>query len=266
MIEANGIKYSVEIHQKDATKPNLILLHGFMGTGRVFERLCDKLKSFCNPVTIDLLGHGLTDKALTAKRFSTQNQVADLQKIISKMDLSRPFLYGYSMGGRLALQFAVKHPNILSGLILESTNSGLASKKERTKRVQQDEKRAGAIEKDFNAFLGHWGKLSLLQSSISNEKALEHYRNIQKLQNPQQMAMSLRGFGTGRMPPVHLSKIEIPVLLFTGSNDAKYLNIGQKMVQQNPKSKLHIIPDASHRVHLDQPVRVANHLKSFLMS
>lgn len=264
MLEANGIKYFVKRHQKDQDKPNLILLHGFMGTGAVFEKLIAEIKPFCNPITIDLLGHGKTEKASSPNRFSTQNQVADLKEIISKINSSRSFLYGYSMGGRLALQFAAKNPRLLTGLILESTNPGLASEKERKKRIRLDEERAQSIENDFKAFLENWGALPLFENDSVNKKLRNRYHSIQQQNDSGQMAMCLRGFGTGQMPVVNFEKIDIPILLLAGSDDDKYINIAQTMNRKNGNSSLKIIPNAGHRVHLKKPSVVSNHIKEFL--
>ena len=52
-IRVRGISYHFDIHQEIEKLPYLVLLHGFMGSGRQFDHLIPRLKKFCNPITID---------------------------------------------------------------------------------------------------------------------------------------------------------------------------------------------------------------------
>ncbi len=264
IIEANGISYFVEIHQQDENKENLILLHGFLGSGHVFDKMIERLRESCNPVTIDLLGHGKTDAASSPKRLETQKQIEDLALIIQKVSNESVYLYGYSMGGRLALQLAQSKSKLLKGLILESTNPGLKDKQERDERKQLDEQRANKIEKNFDTFLDEWKNLPLFKSDICSVEGLKQYYEIQQKQKPQQMAYSLQGFGTGQMPAVALDAIKMSVLLLAGEKDEKYVKIMKHMNQQLSKSKLEIIQGANHRVHFDKPAALTSKVKSLV--
>lgn len=263
----NDISYFVNRHQQFEDKPNLILLHGFMGSGKGFEYLIEALCSFCNPITVDLLGHGQTGGAESPARFAVDQQVEDLNKLIPQLSDALPYLYGYSMGGRLALRFAIEHPVAIRGLILESTNYGLENEHDIRKRKQLDEKRARAIENNFKSFLKEWQQLPLFrtENSLSEEK-LHPYRAIQNQQKATQMAHSLRGFGTAEMHSVknELAGLEIPVLLLAGEADLKYVKIARQMHQQLPTSDLSIIPKAGHRIHIEHPRNLVNSIKSFI--
>lgn len=267
-MEINGVAYNWTVHQRTNTLPFLVLLHGFMGSGKSFNHLMPQLKTFCNPVTIDLLGHGKTGNPGNADRFSVDHQLADLHAIINKIDASALFLHGYSMGGRLALRFALKNPKKLSGLILESTNYGLISEDEITKRNDLDERRAKAIETDFEAFLDDWQQLPLFGDSPgSNNKIESQYSQIQRTQNPNAMANSLLGFGTAQMPVVkhRLPDLEITTLLLAGEQDPKYRGILSEMEQLIPRCKMNIIKDAAHRVHVDNPIAFLEKVKAFVL-
>ncbi|MDZ7694429.1 MAG: alpha/beta fold hydrolase [Balneolaceae bacterium] len=163
--------------------------------------MINSLSQFCNPVTVDLLGHGKTEKPGNADRFSLTCQLQDLHQIICELPASSLFLHGYSMGGRLALRFALKHAGLLKGLILESTNFGLPTKKRKNDRKKIDEKRARHIETDFHDFLDKWQQMPLFNSGVEIPVELsQQYRQIQVAQAPDAMANSLRGFGTAKMP------------------------------------------------------------------
>jgi 2-succinyl-6-hydroxy-2,4-cyclohexadiene-1-carboxylate synthase len=267
-LKINGINYYIEKHQEVPGKPTIILLHGFMGSGRGFQPLISLLKPFCNPVTIDLLGHGRTGGASSLHRFEVHKQIEDLHRLIARITQTPPLLYGYSMGGRLSLLYALKHPETISALMLESTHYGLSSKHEMQQRRQLDEKRAKAIEGDFPSFIREWQTLPLFQSDTAPSKETANpYPAIQRQQHPEQMANSLRGFGAGQMPSVRnlLPELALPVLLLAGAADAKYTYIARQMHQELPESTISIIPDAGHRVHIEAPEALASAAEVFVI-
>ncbi|MDX1617511.1 MAG: 2-succinyl-6-hydroxy-2,4-cyclohexadiene-1-carboxylate synthase [Balneolaceae bacterium] len=261
------IRYDVTVYGENPSLPYLLMLHGFMGSSELFEHLLPELQSCCNPVTLDLLGHGETDRSAQAGRYATGSQVSDLEKIIKRLDRKPIYLYGYSMGGRLALQFALEHSGTLAGLILESANPGLRSPKARADRRESDNRMAAAIEADFPGFLEEWERLPLFNNEIGlPEIRARRLREVQQRQNPKAMADSLRHFGTGRMPPAwdRLEQLTLPVLLLAGSADADYCTICRNMHKLISRSRVRIIEKAGHRVHQENPAELVEHIGAFV--
>lgn len=265
-IRVRGISYHFTVHQEDENLPSLVLLHGFMGSEENFDHLLPSLKVFCNPITIDLLGHGKTEGAELHYRFSTKEQVADLTKLISEQLKIPLFLYGYSMGGRLALQLALHRPDLYKGLILESSTFGIEGETERQARQALDAKRSDDIMGNFEGFLENWKQLPLFNSSTADESLLQKVDKIQRHQNPFWLANSLQGFGTGTMPCVRdrLNELTIPVQLAAGEKDTKFVHINRLMEKEMPEGKLHTVKNAGHRVHLDEPGKLVSVIDEFL--
>lgn len=267
-IKVRGVTYHFDIHQDELSLPTLVLLHGFMGSGQVFDHLIEGLKPICNPVTIDLLGHGRSEGAELHYRFSTKEQVADLSKLISEQLQVPLFLYGYSMGGRLALQLALYRPDLFKGLILESATFGLEGETEQQARQALDARRADAIVGNFEGFLTEWQNKPMFQSTEIAPDLMDTMLNIQRNQQPFWLSNSLLGFGTGTMPCVkdRLSEIQIPVQLVAGKNDTKFLHINNQMEKEIPNSDFSPIKNAGHRVHLEQPEKLNRILKTFIQN
>lgn len=266
MIEVNNVSYTCEIHQRDENLPWLLMLHGFMGDHRVFDHLIDELSESCNPITLDLLGHGKSSKPNDPARYHESKQINDIFKLIQQLNLSPLYLFGYSMGGRLALKTALAAPEVFRGLILESTTSGINDESKRKQRRQTDEKRAQQIENDYQEFLNKWEKLALFQSPLPiNKELVQRYHNAQSEQDPKAMAASMRGFGTGSMRPAFsdLKQFPLPVLLIAGSEDQKYQQINNYLVNQFPDAIFSSVP-AGHRTHLDNPEAFLSELKNFI--
>lgn len=260
----DSLYYHCAIHQSKPGLPYLIMLHGFMGSEKVFEHLLDDLFSFCNPITIDLAGHGETESPADPMLYSAERQVKQVHSIIQRLQFDNLFLYGYSMGGRLAFQLISSPPKLLSGAIIESSYCGIVTKTARTERKKLDEKRAQQIEQNFVKFIEDWMKLPLFQHTPEKMKSV--YKEVMKAQNPMTIAASLRGFGAGMMPPVcdKISEIDLPLTLIAGELDQKYVNRMSEIQKSNDRSDFHIIKDAGHRIHADQPEKFVEILKEAL--
>lgn len=268
IIRVRNISYNFEVHQEKDELPYLVLLHGFMGSGESFDHLIPELNSFCNPVTIDLLGHGKSEGAELHYRFSTKEQVTDLTKLIREQLPIPVYLYGYSMGGRLALQLALHRPDLYKGLILESSTFGIESENERQARQAFDAKRSDDLAGNFQGFLEQWNEMPLFKSSTADPELLEKVKKIQEHQNPFWLSNCLQGFGTGTMPCVRdrLSELVIPVLLIAGERDSKFIHLNRLMEKEIRDAELNVIRNAGHRMHLDQPDIIISSLKDFLKS
>jgi 2-succinyl-6-hydroxy-2,4-cyclohexadiene-1-carboxylate synthase len=217
-------------------------------------------------VTIDLLGHGRTSKPVEPARYDEAKQIQDICQIIESLDISRPFLFGYSMGGRLALKTALEAPELFKGLLLESTTCGISDLDKRKERQKLDSSWAREIREDFEGFLSGWKELELFQSPLpADELLIQKYQEIQSEQSPPALAASLHVFGTGSMTPVchELKNFEPPVLLMAGSEDQKYQQINQNLADQFPNATFSSIK-AGHRTHLDNPVSLVKNIKNFL--
>lgn len=257
-----GIQYHFQKHNSENDLPIVVFLHGFMGSGDIFKRLINTCKEYCNPITIDLLGHGKSEGAELHYRFSLKEQIADIIKLIQEQVFSPVFLYGYSMGARLALSLAIEKPNLLQGLILESGTFGIEVEAERQARQALDGARADQIIGNFDNFLNEWQKMDLFKYDIEDYDL----KKIQKNQNPYWMANSLLGFGTGTMPLLRdkLTTMVIPTLLITGEFDSKFTRINQVMKKELPTADLIILPESGHRVHSNSYFEIAEHLKLFI--
>ncbi|HEY7615650.1 MAG TPA: alpha/beta fold hydrolase, partial [Terriglobales bacterium] len=138
-LQVNGVRYHAEV---EGSGLPLVLLHGFTGSSESWWQIRPALSKQFMTVTVDLLGHGLTEAPEDSQRYTMAFAAQDLAAIFSELQLSYTHLLGYSMGGRLALYLALHHPTLVKTLILESASPGLATEAERADRIQSDERLA----------------------------------------------------------------------------------------------------------------------------
>ncbi|KUP38517.1 2-succinyl-6-hydroxy-2,4-cyclohexadiene-1-carboxylate synthase [Bacillus halotolerans] len=252
---ADGVRYAVTDDRPNASDA-IVCLHGFTGSKQSWAFL-DQLLPDSRVIKIDCLGHGESDAPLNGKRYSTSRQVSDLAEIFDHLKLHKVKLIGYSMGGRLAYSFAMTYPERISSLVLESTTPGLKTLGERKERILRDRKLADFILRDgIKAFVDYWEGIPLFSTQQRlAEDVRQRIRSGRLRNNNIGLANSLIGMGTGSQPSwwSRLKDIAAPVLLICGEWDEKFCAINQEVHKKLPSSRIEIVPEAGHTVHVEQP-------------
>jgi len=271
-LDFEGVKLNLEYPREiDRSKDTVIFLHGFTGCAEdwfpIFEQLPDKY----NYAALDIIGHGKSDSPSDPNKYSLDSMLAQIKYVKDHLTQNKIFLLGYSMGGRLALNYAIAYPDDIKGLILESTSAGIKNDEERKKRYDDDLKIVEYIETNtLEDFIEMWQDKEIFntQRRFSNDK-LKKIKKKKASVNKIGYANSLRGFSTGVMMPVHdkLKKIPLKVLLITGDLDSKFTGINARLSKRFFKAKHKIVRNSGHNTHLEEPKRfveiVLNYLGQF---
>lgn len=179
--------------------------------------------------------------------------------------LSEPsILVGYSMGGRLALDLAVRSPHLIQKLIILSAHPGIERDEERHTRLQRDQQWAQMIDaQGLPAFLQAWYEQPLFRSFKESPAFPDIFRERLK-QDPEKVKALLLKYSPGIMPS-HWSAIEkfsFPTLFLFGDRDIRYQLVRDKLLKRGISTKL--IPNSGHAIHLENPVACAEKIKEFL--
>ena len=265
-LTVNGVAYHVEIQ---GSGPAVLFLHGFTGSSATWTPHLAAFAAFTT-VRVDFLGHGRSDAPADVRRYGMEACVDDLLAIQDHLGIRRCAVVGYSMGGRVAMRVALQAPERLWALVLESASPGIADPADRRARVRQDAKLAAQIRKDgVAAFADYWQSLSLFASQSRLPESTRQALRNQRLQHTANgLANSLQGLGAGRQEPVleRLRGLHVPVLLLAGTLDDKYCGLANDMAALLPCSRVRIVPDAGHAVHLEQPAAFDDAVRGFLQA
>ena len=247
--------------------PALLLLHGFLGCKEDWHDIAPALSHDHFVVAVDLPGHGDSIEGFTERDYTMAGCAEVLINLLESLQISHCSVAGYSMGGRMALYFAVHHADRCNRIILESSSPGLRTEAERIARRKHDEGVAQRLlAEPPHRFLNDWYAQPLfepLRNSTRFGELLERrYHN-----NPQGLALSLKHMGTGVQPSLwdSLGHVNLPMLFLTGELDEKFIRIAQEMATVCLFSRTEVIAGAGHTLHFEAPDRYIAAVQGFLM-
>lgn len=114
----NGLRMYYEIH--GSGEPVVLLHGGFMTITNNWTGWIDELSKTRKVIAVEMQGHGRT--ADIPREMSSENSADDVAALLKYLNVPRADLIGYSMGGGVALQVAVRHPDqVRKAVIISST-------------------------------------------------------------------------------------------------------------------------------------------------
>jgi 2-succinyl-6-hydroxy-2,4-cyclohexadiene-1-carboxylate synthase len=243
----------------------LLLIHGFTGNRDAWSHLRPVLGARFRVLVPDLPGHG-ESPLLPDTTFDRA-----LEQVLALLDatgLDRVDIAGYSLGARVALGLALRAPDRVSRLILESGSPGLRRRRDRGERRRDDAALAEVIERDgLEAFVQRWEALPLFDGLRGLPEDLRTRLHERRLSHrPEALAGSLRALSLGAQPSfwARLWTLRAPTLLLTGVRDEKFTGIARAMAAEIPLVWGHVFPGAGHAPHLESPEEWAREVTSFL--
>jgi 2-succinyl-6-hydroxy-2,4-cyclohexadiene-1-carboxylate synthase len=230
----------------------VVLLHGFSGTGRAWDGVAAALqREGYRPLAPDLPGHG------TASGYERPISFAACVGHVLEHVPERFALCGYSLGGRVALHVALTAPQRVSRLVLVSCSAGIEDARERAERRRADRRLAEDLESaPFEEFIERWCSQPLFAGDPPEVGRLA--REDQRRNRPEALAAVLRGIGAGEMEPLwdRLAELTMPVSIVVGDRDAKYVELGTRIVEAIDGAELIVLP-GGHRLPLENPEGIA---------
>lgn len=257
LIELRGLRF----HFRDWTTrrkpaPVLVLLHGYTGHARSWDAFAEAMTDRYRVIALDQRGHGESAWA-GSDGYGIGEMTADLEALVSALDL-KPFdLVGLSMGGMVAMDYAGRRPVALRRLMIVDIAPEIAT--EGSTRIQTGQKQSDLFESREVAF-----DTMRAANPIPSDEHLRHrvYNNLMGLEDGRmtwRYDRALRDVRELKMRTADegwasCAAIAIPTLIMRGGlSDILKPEVAQRMVRTIPHSRLVTVEGAGHSIPLDRP-------------
>jgi 2-succinyl-6-hydroxy-2,4-cyclohexadiene-1-carboxylate synthase len=220
------------------------MLHGFTGSPASFARIATPRSA-----SVPTLG-GHLDQPASADFWAEVERLAALDPAATR-------LFGYSLGGRLALGLLARYPDRYERAILVSVHPGLRTEAQRTERCNQDDRFVRLLrERGLAEFVSAWEALPLWQTQRVLPEAVRSAKRRERLAHTAEgLAYSLAGVGLGCMPDLRseLAQAACSVDLLVGAQDAKFVTLAEELCGILPRARLSVAAGAGHDLVLERP-------------
>ncbi len=240
----------------------VIILHGLFGSSDNWLTIARQLATDYRLILPDQRNHGRSFKSET---FDYQSMSHDLLRFIQENNIDNPVIIGHSMGGKVAMNFAVNHPSMLSKLVV----------------VDIGPKAYPVHHQQILAGLNHLD-LTSIRSRKEADDLLSHY--VEETGVRQFLLKNLDRSEDGAFT----WKINLPVItreienvgealsversfskpaLFVKGERSEYIvdDDSQRISQIFPDSRIVSVSRAGHWVHAENPSEFLSVIKAFLM-
>lgn len=229
---------------------SIIMLHGIMMSGEVFKRQVDALSKSCRVVTVDLRGFGQSDKPESG--YSLDTYVADLKHLIDRLELVRPVIAGWSMGGLIAMAFAATFPETASRLILIGSTPCLMQRPDWPDAIPPAaaEQLGQLFATDYGAGVDAFCGMMFPETDAAEDA--DFIKRIMLATPPHVTFACLENLGGADLRPL-LDAIRDPVTVICGAQDMACPPAASRFMAEKLGGTLTLIDGAGHCAFLTRP-------------
>ena len=221
----------------------LVFIHGLSDNLLYWEFLANNLKHSHQVLRIDLRGHGKSE--LGNEEITIGTYANDLNGLLEKLNISKVNLIGFSLGGAVALDFAIKYPKKVDSLVLMST----FFKADDNLTITLN-KFINAFDVGFDEFYDTILPMVLCPEVIEdNKNELESLKVIASQNANTEAYIKAADACLNFDAEKHLQKIDIPTLILAGKyDDISTLDMQNDLNGKIKNSKLIVFENVKHNL------------------
>lgn len=249
----------------DLSKPTLILIHGFSGEKDNWAFVAPLLKQDFHLIAPDLPGFGENERRSDIG-FDNASQTRRFKAFVDALGIKRPHLAGNSMGGWIAMRYAMDYPDALASLILIDNAGVMGSQESELQQLAADETYNPlslhdlADSERFMAFVAHKPpRIPARLKPAFHADALRYQDQLDAI-----FWIIAREM---RDDPLNdrLSEIQVPTLIIWGRHD-RLIDVSCVPVMEAgiKGSQAVIFEDVGHVPMVEDPKATADAIRTFL--
>lgn len=244
---------------------NLLVVHG--GPDWDHSYLVDPLDRLTDSrrlIIPDVIGCGRSSKPDDEGRYTPDSVAADFTTAIDALNLGTVDLLGFSWGGRIAQRIALAAPHSVGRLIIASSTAlpvpddAYAQRPDRAARVAA-EAQVWVDSSIPDTELARRAAIAAAESAVWRpERRQDYLDRIDKVRFGVEWLRQLRAGSLAPTLPTdavdRLADSGIPILLIHGEHDMTFpVELARGAAELLPTGQLHVVKDAAHMAHIDDP-------------
>ena len=260
----------------------MILIHGFGNEAHIWDDFAPRVADHYRVIALDLRGHGDSDWD-PERRYDYTNHLADLEAVTRELGIERMVLVAHSLGGRVAMLYAGRHPEQLAGLVIVDSAPDLDVRGTTRIRLEVAEHRDPSFRTvaEYENLLAH--NYPAATPEAIRRMARNGLRQREDGRYVLKMDTAYRGADGPRLGPdelasrevehaasmwAALAKIPCPTLVVRGAaSDIMSPEVADRMVDEVlPNGTLAVVAQAGHSVMTDNPDGFARAVCDFALS
>jgi esterase len=243
--------------------PPLIILHGLLGSADNWRSMSRRLGAHCKVFAVDLRNHGRSPHSDT---FDYDVMTADLREFMEQQALRRVMLLGHSMGGKVAMQFAIDYSEQVDRLVIVD----IAPKPyEPFQRYILEALRSLDLTRyksfaDVDAALAAEVSSESLRQFLLKNLVRDHDGHLRWKVDLEAIDRNYDKLARGVVPERSFDK---PTLFIRGGRSNYIGDDDVPLIRQIfPQAEIATLPEAGHWVHIDAPKEFFQTVVNFLNS
>ena len=264
----------LHIHYTDEGNPagrTLILVHGFAASVHAWRPWIDRLDDDYRLIAIDLPGHGLTE-APKGYRASLDKNAELVGRLADHAGVTRFILAGNSMGGAVSINFAMKHPERLDGLVLVDAagwpgeDDGDTGGPPLVFRLMNNPV-GRTILKWFDPRMFAKGGLqsAYLDESLVTDSLVDRYGELALAPGHRDILLTQNSQPSAPITRADFAQIAVPTLVLSGEQDKLIpVEASRAIAAAIPGAKLVTYPEGGHVPMEQLPDETVRDLKVFI--
>jgi pimeloyl-ACP methyl ester carboxylesterase len=247
----NEIYYHLYQSSRLHTRQPLVLIHGAAGNHLYWPHELRRLPGE-DVFALDLPAHGKSQGQARQTISAYANVVHDW---LLGLEISEAIFVGHSMGGAIALNLALDHPDCVAGLVLVGTGARLRVLPEILQYAESETTYLNAVRLIVNSSFSDGASTRMVELASDRMAEVRHSVLYADLRACDQFDVADR-----------LSMIDKATLILCGEYDLLTpLRYSHYLAEQILASQLRVIPGTGHMLQLENPRQVAEAIKEYLL-
>jgi len=247
------------VYRKSGSGQAIVLLHGFLESKAMWEGFTEKLQQHFTVLAIDLPGHG--ESGLVAETHTMQLMTKVVKAVLVVENIAQIIIVGHSMGGYVALEFAVSHPSFVEGLVLFHSHAKADS--DETKEIRR--RTIAVVQQNKGSFIKHFIPDLFDQKHVNDYSVeIKKLQDMADLMSPEAVIAAISGMRERNSQLQFLLTTKTPILFIIGKQDSRmpYSQIVEQAVIP-AHSEILLLDDVGHMGYIEEPDITLKAIKYF---